>query len=81
MNNFRSHSGKPLLQGLHVATDPRVQQLGIVLGGLDIGMPSIFETVSIGTLLANVTVVANVCRAMWNVSFLVMPHRSAISFR
>jgi hypothetical protein len=40
-----------------------------------------FETVSIGTPLDKVTVVAKVCLAEWNVSFLGISNIFAISFK
>ena len=43
--------------------------------------PSIFDTLSIGTLLFNVIVVAKVCLALWKVSSFVISHISAISFK
>src|ERR1700744_5910355 len=43
--------------------------------------PSILLTDSIGTSFSKVTVVANVCLAVCVVRFLVMPHKSAISFK
>ena len=43
--------------------------------------PNILLTVSIGTPFSNVIVVAKVCRARWKVKFLLIPHRSAISFK
>lgn len=38
MNNFWLHFCQPLLQGLKITADPRVQQLGITLGGLNFGI-------------------------------------------
>ena len=43
--------------------------------------PKSFETVSMGTPLDNMTVVAKVCRATWKVMFLWTPHAPAISLR
>ena len=43
--------------------------------------PSILLTVSMGTPLVSVTVVANVCLAQWKVNSLLIPQTSAISFR
>jgi hypothetical protein len=46
------------------------QNLGIYLRGCDFGMSQHFEHGFNSTPLLSVTVVAKVCRAIWNVKFL-----------
>lgn len=53
----------PTFQRLHIGCDPGVQDAGVVLGGFQVAVPSILDTVSMGTPLDRVLAVAKVCRA------------------